>query len=123
MASITQPSKATISLPLPNENLSHVKSAWEFYNNTLLSGKFFAAPMVNQSELPYRMLVRKYNCNVAVTPMIHSRIFQESKKYRKSAFSTCVQAGPLIVQFCGKPTKSYIASISSQEARSKFILF
>ena len=101
MASITQSSKATISLPLPNENLSHVKSAWEFYNNTLLSGKFFAAPMVNQSELPYRMLVRKYNCKVAVTPMIHSRIFQESKKYRKSAFSTCDQDRPLIVQFCG----------------------
>ena len=85
----------------PNENIPHLASAWDFYNSTLRKAKFFAAPMVNQSELPYRMLVRKYNCHVAVTPMIHSRIFQESKKYRKSAFSTCAADRPLIVQFCG----------------------
>ena len=89
------------NLPPPNKDISHLASAWDFYNSTLRKAKFFAAPMVNQSELPYRMLVRKYNCHVAVTPMIHSRIFQESKKYRKSAFSTCAADRPLIVQFCG----------------------
>ena len=73
-------------------------SAWDFYNSTLKKGNLL--PLVNQSELPYRMLVRKYNCHVAVTPMIHSRIFQESKK-RKSAFSTCAADRPS-AQFCGR---------------------
>ena len=68
-------------LPKRNAGLKHLGRAWDFYRETLGSPKYFAAPMVNQSELPYRMLVRKYNTDVAFTPMFHARIFSESKKY------------------------------------------
>ncbi|CAL1279190.1 unnamed protein product [Larinioides sclopetarius] len=57
------------------------------------------APMVRYSKLPFRMLVRKYGCDVAFTPMIISRSFIESEKARHSDFTTAAGDRPLIVQF------------------------
>ena len=57
--------------------------------------------MVDQSELPYRMLARKYKAQLCYTPMLHSRIFQESESYRKEFFTPNPEDRPLAVQFCG----------------------
>jgi hypothetical protein len=35
-----------------------------------------------QSELPFRMLCRKYGATAAYTPMLHARLFGESAQYR-----------------------------------------
>jgi tRNA-dihydrouridine synthase 1 len=56
---------------------------------------------VDMSELPFRMLCRKYGAQLCYTPMFHSRCFAEDAKYRKLEFSTCPQDRPLVVQFCG----------------------
>lgn len=56
--------------------------------------------MVDNSELPFRMLCRKYGADAAYTPMLHSRIFTESEKYRDQEFTTCKEDRPLFVQFC-----------------------
>lgn len=56
--------------------------------------------MVDNSELPFRMLCRKYGATAAYTPMLHSRIFSECEKYRIQEFTTCEEDRPLFVQFC-----------------------
>lgn len=56
--------------------------------------------MVDNSELPFRLLCRKYGATAAYTPMLHSRIFTENEKYRSQEFTTCKEDRPLFVQFC-----------------------
>ena len=45
---------------------------------------YVCAPMVDQSDLPFRMLCRQYGCNLAYTPMIHAKLFQTSPKYHQA---------------------------------------
>ncbi|KAG0449535.1 hypothetical protein HPP92_027254 [Vanilla planifolia] len=73
--------------------------AWEHWRR-IGSPKLIVAPMVDNSELPFRMLCRKYGAEAAYTPMLHSRIFTENEKYRSIEFTTCKDDRPLFVQFC-----------------------
>ncbi|KAK4260114.1 hypothetical protein QN277_003271 [Acacia crassicarpa] len=79
--------------------VSRVERAWAYWTK-LDRPKYLVAPMVDNSELPFRMLCRKYGAQAAYTPMLHSRIFTETEKYRKEEFSTCKEDRPLFVQFC-----------------------
>lgn len=74
--------------------------SWYYWDNILGSPKFVLAPMVDHSELPWRMLSREYGCHLAYTPMFHAANFATSKKYRNKQFTTCKEDRPLIVQFC-----------------------
>lgn len=68
--------------------LPHVVRAWDHWNK-LGAPKLMVAPMVDQSELPFRMLCRKYGATAAYSPMLHSRLFAQDAKYRTKEFSTC----------------------------------
>lgn len=63
------------------------------------------APMVDQSDLPFRLLCRRYGANVAFTPMIHCKLFCTRDPYQKKFFNlvegTPPQDRPLIAQLCG----------------------
>lgn len=75
----------------PNGHLTiqdRIERAWAHWNG-LGRPKLIVAPMVDNSELPFRMLCRKYGAQAAYTPMLHSRIFSENEKYRSQEFSTC----------------------------------
>lgn len=78
---------------------SRIDRAWAHWKN-LGQPKLIVAPMVDNSELPFRMLCRKYGAEAAYTPMLHSRIFTETEKYRSQEFTTCKEDRPLFVQFC-----------------------
>ncbi|EQC41855.1 hypothetical protein SDRG_00711 [Saprolegnia diclina VS20] len=73
---------------------------WKLYND-LQQPKTILAPMVDQSELAYRMLVRKYGVDVCYTPMIHARMFRDDATYRATAWQVVQEDRPLFVQFCG----------------------
>eukprot|EP01129_Flabellula_baltica_P005293 TRINITY_DN1905_c0_g1_i1.p1 TRINITY_DN1905_c0_g1~~TRINITY_DN1905_c0_g1_i1.p1 ORF type:complete len:330 (-),score=67.29 TRINITY_DN1905_c0_g1_i1:146-1093(-) len=61
------------------------------------------APMVDNSDLAFRLLVRRYGINMTYTEMLYSTTFAESKKYRKKMlYSQLSQLDrPLVVQFAG----------------------
>ena len=65
------------------------------------------APMVEQSDLPFRLLCRKHGANLCFTPMIHARYFVKKKSYRDKMFNFAKsengngqQDRPLIAQLC-----------------------
>ncbi|GJZ32775.1 tRNA-dihydrouridine(16/17) synthase [NAD(P)(+)]-like protein [Tanacetum coccineum] len=82
----------------PNNSMTPEK-AWAHWKS-LGEPKLIVAPMVDNSELPFRLLCRKYGATAAYTPMLHSRIFTENEKYRSQEFTTCKEDRPLFVQFC-----------------------
>jgi len=64
-----------------------------------------SAPMVDASDLPYRLLTRRYNTNLCFTPMIHAKMFTEKPGYRRKFWKENLgmppEDRPLIAQFCG----------------------
>ena len=73
--------------------------------------KYICAPMVDQSELAFRLLTKKYGINCGYTPMIHSKEFLKNKKYRINISKTCANDRPVIAQFCGNDPDLLLKSV------------
>lgn len=86
----------------------HIKETWRWFKDTLQSPKHILAPMVDASDLPWRILSRRYNTHLCYTPMFHASNFVRDNTYRKENFpiegkmtqGNAEYDRPLIVQFC-----------------------
>ncbi|TFY63515.1 hypothetical protein EVG20_g6287 [Dentipellis fragilis] len=97
---------------------------YEFYREILGSPKYVVAPMVDQSELAWRRLSRRYGAQLVYTPMINAKMFGEGARtnYREQSFNTAhgeeggLEDRPLIVQFCANSPEHLLTSAKVLEA-------
>eukprot|EP01054_Gregarina_sp_Poly1_P001182 Gregarina_sp_Poly_1__1181@NODE_128_length_13277_cov_115_450643_g114_i0_p12_GENE_NODE_128_length_13277_cov_115_450643_g114_i0NODE_128_length_13277_cov_115_450643_g114_i0_p12_ORF_typecomplete_len131_score5_02Dus/PF01207_17/1_9e34ScsC_N/PF18312_1/1_1e02ScsC_N/PF18312_1/0_63DHO_dh/PF01180_21/0_03_NODE_128_length_13277_cov_115_450643_g114_i084908882 len=77
--------------------------AWTFWTQVLKSPRFVMGPMVNQSELQYRILVSRYGVQLSYSPMMHARLFATDAKYRDKIFQSRPSDvdRPIVAQLCG----------------------
>ncbi|KAI1317583.1 hypothetical protein EDD11_008153 [Mortierella claussenii] len=82
-------------------------SGWDFYKS-IGSPKYIVAPMVDHSELAWRILSRRYKADLCYTPMFNARLFVENQFYRDKQWAGLKEGlggggpndRPLIAQFC-----------------------
>lgn len=81
------------------------------------SPRYVAAPMVDASELPFRLLAREFGTDLCYTPMLHSRLLVEQVGYLEANFSTSAADRPLIAQLCGNDPATVLAAGKRLETR------
>lgn len=105
MASFTKSPAADVS----NSSSSHLSSGYAFYQS-MGCPKRVIAPMVEQCELAYRMMTRKYGADLVYTQMFSANQFSESEEFRRQHLVTCPEDRPLIVQLAGHDPEKMLAS-------------
>jgi len=86
------------------------KGGFDLYDS-LGKPQYVVAPMVDASELAWRMLSRRYGSELCYTPMLHSAMFVKQERYRREALQTCPEDRPLIVQFCANDPDIFLKAV------------
>jgi tRNA-dihydrouridine synthase 1 len=89
---------------------------FEFWKS-IGSPRYICAPMVEQSDLAFRLLCKRYGCEMGYTPMLHSRVMQDCPHYLKKHFQTCAEDRPMIAQLCGNEPEMLLKACQMIEDR------
>ncbi|KAA8494530.1 tRNA-dihydrouridine(16/17) synthase NAD(P)(+)-like [Porphyridium purpureum] len=82
---------------------------WDHFR-ALGSPRLLCAPMVDGSELPFRMMVRGYGVQCAYSPMINAGVYvRAAEKIKQELFSTTQADRPLVVQIAGHDPELMLA--------------
>ena len=95
---------------------AHHAAAWAFWRR-IGQPRLVLAPMVNQSELAFRMLARQYGAELCYTPMLHSTLFAQEEVYRRDNFDPHAADRPLVAQFCGDDPATLLAAARHVQGR------
>ncbi|KAM0788629.1 hypothetical protein ACM66B_001748 [Microbotryomycetes sp. NB124-2] len=98
----------------------HAKLGGHEFWQSIGAPKYVVAPMVDQSELAWRVLSRLHGATLAYTPMFHAVLFgsQSDPKYAQTHFDTHPDSiegvapydRPLVVQFCANDKDAWLAA-------------
>ena len=77
------------------------------------------APMVDQSERAFRLLVRRHGCDLCYTPMLHADLVVRDAAYRRDHVpdAACAEDRPLIAQLGGGDPATLAAAAREIAAR------
>ena len=76
-----------------------INAGYQFWRDVLKSSRYILAPMVDQSELAFRLLVRRYAVECTYSPMFHAALFVKDPKYRRVCLQVLPELDrPLIIQ-------------------------
>lgn len=98
-----------------SHNVGMKLTGYDFWKNTLKGAQLVVAPMVDQSELAWRLLSRRHGAQLCYTPMLNSHIFLQHAIYRRREFQTHPEDHPLIAQFCGDDPETVVAAAKHVE--------